>query len=236
MSAPGTHEVPSAGSTIWTLAAITFKRLVRGKTLWIGVGLVAIPLAYAIARQARHAAVSSGDMFVMAMLILAVLPAMYVAASVGDDLENRTSTYLWSRAIPRWAVLAGKLAALTPVVIALMVGSWYATIRIGTGAPPSLPSLYALAAGSIAAAVTAAGIATVVPKQGMVLTIAYLLADNAVGALPFTLAELSITYHTKRLAHLEGGPLVIAAPLIGLAVIAGLWAVIGALRIRRLET
>jgi len=235
MTPPRTHEVPSTGSTIWTLAAITLKRLVRGKTLWIGVGLVAIPLAYAIARQVRHAPVSADDQFAIAMLVLAVLPAMYVAASVGDDIENRTSTYLWSRAIPRWAVLAGKLAALTPVVIALMVGSWYATIRVGTAAPPSLASLYALAAGCIAAAVTAAGIATILPKQGMVLTIAYLLADNAIGALPFTLAEVSITYHTKRLAHLEGGPLVIAAPLLGLAIIAGLWAVIGVVRIRRLE-
>jgi ABC-type transport system involved in multi-copper enzyme maturation permease subunit len=236
MSPPRTHEVPSTGSTIWTLAAITLKRLLRGKTLWIGIGLVAIPLVFAIVRQARHAPASADDLFAMAMLVLAVLPAMYVAASVGDDIENRTSTYLWSRAIPRWAVLAGKLVALTPVVIALMVGSWYATIQLGTGAPPSLPTLYALTAGCIAAAVTAGGIATVVPKQGMVLTITYLLADNAVGALPFTLAEVSITHHAKRLAHLEGGPLPIAAPLIGLAIIAGLWAVIGVVRLRRLET
>jgi hypothetical protein len=234
MTASPANTVPSALSTIGTLAAVTLKRLGRGKAWWIGIGLVALPVAFAIARRVRDAPVAPDELFVAAMVLLALLPALFIASSIGEDIEDRTSTYLWSRAIARWAVLAGKLCALTPVVIVLMAGSWYATIRTGTGAAPSLSSVLAMVAGCIAASLIAAGIATVVPRQAMVLSIGYLLVDNFIGAMPFSLAELSITHQAKLLAMLDG-PQPIATPLIAMAAVSGLWAVIGLVRIRRLE-
>jgi len=234
MTASPANAVPSALSAIATLAAVTLKRLGRGKSVWIGVGLVALPVAYAVARRVRGAAVAPGELFTAAMVLLALLPPMFVGSSIGEDLEDRTSTYLWSRAIPRWAVLAGKLCALTPVVIVLLAGSWYATIQTGTTVAPSLASVLAMIAGCIAASLIAAGIATVVPKQGMVLAIGYLLVDNFIGALPFSLAELSITHQAKLLAMLDG-PQPIATPLIAMAAVSGLWLTIGLVRIGRLE-
>jgi ABC-type transport system involved in multi-copper enzyme maturation permease subunit len=160
---------------------------------------------------------------------------MFVGASIGEEIEDRTSTYLWSRAIERWAVLAGKLFALTPIVIALVVASWVIAIEILIGAAPSVMSCVALAAGSLVASLAAAGISTVVPKHGMALTIGYMLVDNFVGVLPISLREISITHQTRVLAHLEGGPVVIAAPVIALLVIGAVWSAIGFVRIRRIE-
>jgi len=234
MSESPSSAVSSPLATIWTLAVVTFKRLRRGKAMWIGVGLAALPIAYAIARRARGAAVAPDELFAAAMVLLALLPAMFVASSVGEDIEDRTSTYLWSRAIPRWAVLAGKLCALAPVVIVLLAGSWYATIQLGAPASPSLSSVLAMVAGCIAASLIAAGIATVVPKHGMVLSIGYLLVDNFIGAMPFSLAELSITHQATLLAMLDG-PHPIATPLFVMALVSGLWAAIGVVRIGRLE-
>jgi ABC-type transport system involved in multi-copper enzyme maturation permease subunit len=235
MSQRSDKEVPTTLSTVMTLAGVTLKRLGRGKALWIGGLFAALPVAYATGVHARHVTPAPDDLFKISLLLLALLPAMYIGASIGEEIEDRTSTYLWSRPIARWAVLAGKLCALTPLVIALIVGSWYAGIRIWTEAAPSVMSCVALAAGCVTASLVAAGIATVVPKHGMALMICYMLVDLFIGALPFSLSALSITNQANVLAQLGGSPASIGTPVIALAVIAGLWGAVGFARIRRLE-
>jgi len=83
--------------------------------------------------------------------------------------------------------------------------------------------------------VVAAAITTVVPKHGMALTIGYMLVDVFIGAMPFSLNELSITNQTRELANLFGGQPAIATPLIAMIAVSGLWAAVGFVRIRRLE-
>jgi len=225
---------PHAASTVATLAAVTLKRFGRGKAPWIAAGLAALPIAYAALRHARAAPLRSDELFALMMLLVAVLPAMFVASSIGEEIEDRTSAYLWSRAIPRWAVVAGKLTALAPAAAALLAVSWYAAMRVAA-APPSLVSCGAIAAASVAASVVAAGIATVVPRHAMVLTICYLLTDNAVGALDFSFAGLSITHQAKLAAQFGDAPSPVGAPLLAMAGVAAVWAAIAVLRIRRLE-
>ncbi len=235
MSSTMTARPPGAWATVQTLAGVTLKRLVRGKALWIGALIAALPIVYAKIVSIAGGHVSADELFVFLRPLLALLPAMFIGASVGEEIEDRTSTYLWSRAIERWAVVGGKLFALTPIVIVLVVGAWIAAIQVLTGAPPTAMSCLALAAGCVAAALASAGIATLVPKHGMALTIGYLLVDNFVGVLPISLREISITHQARLLAHLEGEATV-AAPLIALALIGAVWGAIGFARIRRLET
>ncbi len=230
------REVATTLSTLRTLASVTLRRLVRGKALWIGALFVLAPSGYAAIIRAYRVTRPADDLFKISLLLLALLPAMFVGASIGEEIEDRTSTYLWSRPIARWAVLAGKLCVLAPVVIALLVGGWIVGIVIWTQAAPSLISCLALAAGCLATSLIAAGIATVVPKHGMSLTIGYVLVDAFIGAMPFSLNALSITHQTGVLANLADPPLVIAAPLIAMAVVSGVWGVVGFLRIRRIET
>ncbi len=232
--------VPTTLSPVWTLAAVTLKRLGRGKALWIGALIAALPPVFAIVFSAtnlhtRHVTPVPDDLFTISVGLLVMLPAMFVGASIGEEIEERTSTYLWSRPIARWAVLAGKLCALTPVVIVLIVGGWYAGVMIWAEAAPSLTSCVALAAGCVATSVVAAGIATVVPKHGMALTIGYMLVDLFIGAMPFSLNELSITNQTRELANLFGGQPAIVTPLIAMLAVSGLWGAVGFVRIRRLE-
>lgn len=227
--------VPTTLSAVWTLAAVTLKRLGRGKALWIGALIAALQVVYATIVRAHHDLASPDHLFQASRSLLALLPAMFVGAAIGEELEDRTSTYLWSRPIARWAVLAGKLCALTPIVIALIVGSWYVAIQIATNAAPSLASCLALAAGAVATSLVAAGIATIVPKHAMALTIGYMLVDLFVGAMPFSLDALSITNQVNVLARLGDGPPVIGTPSIALMVIGGLWAAVGFMRVRRLE-
>jgi len=232
--------VPTTSSTVWTLAAVTLKRLGRGKALWIGALIAALPPIFAAVFSAtrlhtRHVTPAPDDLFNISVSLLVILPAMFVGASIGEEIEERTSTYLWSRPIARGAVLAGKLCALMPIVILLIVGGWYAGVFIWAEAAPSLASCIALAAGCVATSLVAAGIATVVPKHGMALTIGYMLVDLFIGAMPFSLNELSVTNQTRELANLFGGQPAIATPLIAMIAVSGVWAAVGFVRIRRLE-
>jgi hypothetical protein len=231
--APGDRGVPPSSVMIRTLAGVTLKRLTRGKALWIAAVLAALPVVFASVVQARGRPASPGELLAPSLLLFAVLPALLVGAAVGEELEDRTSTYLWSRPIMRWAVLAGKLIALTPIVVVLSVGGWASASALA-GATPSIAGCIGLAAGAIASSLVVAGIAVVVPRHGMALAIAYMLVDLFIGELPVSLQQLSVTYHTRAITDLQDAP-AIAAPLIGLIVIAGVWTAIGFRRIRRIE-
>lgn len=230
---------PSTGSlsAVWTLAAITLTRLRRGKAPWIGALIATLPVMYAGAIRIGEFQASPGDVFAIEVLLLAILPAMFVAASLGEELETRTSAYLWSRPIERWALVAGKLCALAPVVVVLMAGSWWIASQLAVHAMPSAASLVAITAATIATSLIAAGIATVVPRFAMVLSIGYLMLDLFLGALPFSIDAVSITHQARAMAGLASGlsgP-AYASSAIAMLVITGIWAAIGLLRIRRLE-
>ncbi len=237
INATRSTDVPGTLSTVWTLARVTLKRLSRGKAMWIGIMIAALPVinATVIHAYASKLKPSPGDMFTASVLLLALLPAMFVGASIGEEIEDRTSTYLWSRPIARWVVLGGKLCALVPIVIVLICGGWYAANEVWLATAPTMISCVALAAGCVAVSLVASGIATIVPKHGMALTIGYVLVDVFIGALPFSLQELSLTHQTQVLARLDSGPHPIGTPLIAMLLVSGLWGAIGFLRIRRLE-
>jgi len=224
-------------STAFVIAQLTLVRLFRGRAVWVSGIIAALPIVFAAAVRAQGQRSNvQVDVLVFQTLLLAVLPAMFVASSIGEDIEDRTTTYLWSRPVPRWSVLAGKLVALAPLSALLIVGSWIASVYAGVHAMPSGLSILALAAGAIAVCLVAAGIASLVPKHGMPLTIAYMLFDIPVGVMPVSLAELSVTHQLRALAQVV--PEIKDAPgggAIGLAVLGTIWLGIALWRIRRLE-
>ena len=117
------------------------------------------------------------------MFVLAVVPAMFVAASIGEEIEDKTITYLWSRPLPRWHVIAGKLVALAPIAIGSRSLAGSSRCR---SAPDALaPStLVGIAAAALAISILASGISTLAPKHGMALTIIYmLLFDVPIGEI-----------------------------------------------------
>lgn len=231
-----TGEAPRTWSTITTLAGITLMRTRRSRAFAIGVVIAALPVLLASVLRGVGETASADGVFVFSRLVLVMLPAMYVGASISDEIESRTITYLWSRPIARWAVLAGKLCALVPILILLMVPSWYAAAAIAEAETSPMNGL-ALALGCVAVSLTTMGITTVVPRFGMALSIGYMLADNVVGAIPFSLRAISVTYHIAELAQLGGhADPVWIGPAIGLVVLSSIWVAVALWRIRRLES
>ncbi|MDQ3364564.1 MAG: ABC transporter permease [Myxococcota bacterium] len=232
------REIPSGLASAVTIAMLTWKRLSRGKALWVGAIIASVPVLFASAMRTTGTGGAPADLMVFEVLMLAVLPAMFVSSSIGEEIEERTTVYLWSRPVPRWAVLAGKLGALVPVVLGLGLGSWVAALFLGPKLAPTVEALIAIAAGGTAICLVAAGIATLVPKHGMPLTISYMLFfDLPVGLMPVSLSELSITHQIRVISGigLETHQVHSMTGVLPLAILSALWLSVALLRIRKLE-
>jgi ABC-type transport system involved in multi-copper enzyme maturation permease subunit len=226
------------------IAQLTLKRLLRGRALWAAFAIALLPAAAAIVFHGHvHSERDRADMlaglYVPQLLVLGVIPAMFVASSIGEEIEDRTITYLWSRPMPRWHVIAGKLVALAPVAIAISLAGWILAVAIDTGGLAPARTILGLGAAALANSLIAAGIATVAPRHGMALTIIYmLLFDLPIGEIPASLQVLSVTHQARIIADIVVPGVAPESPVTGaitMAVIATIWFMVGLWRIRRLE-
>ncbi len=229
-----TDGVPSTAAALLTMMRVTLRRFMRSRAIWVVLLIALLPTVLAAAHPGRHRDLE--PIWVVELIVMALMPAVFVASSIGEEIEDRTTTYLWSRPIARWTVVVGKLLALAPIAAGLVAGGWVLAGEIFIGSPPSLQSTLAFAAGAIAVSVIAAGIALLVPKQGMALSIIYLVVfDTIIGGIPASLQQISVTRQVRMLAGFHGNTDLVG-PAITMAVITALWFVIGLLRLRRLES
>ncbi len=230
-----TRVLSGLGATA-AIARVTVTRALRTRSL-IGAALVAaLPVGLAaILHQTKH---DSGiAVYQVATAVAIVIAGLIVAGPIGEEFEDRTMTYLWSRPLPRWSVITGKLAALVPLAALLYAGSLVASFAIMTDDTSRGIGLVvgAAALAMVAMAGLAAAIATLVPRQALALTIAYLFfVDLPIGVIPARIQVLSISFHEAALAgvsHDESA----AWAAIGLAAIAALWMMVALWRVRRIE-
>ncbi|HPH66713.1 MAG TPA: hypothetical protein PLF40_13240 [Kofleriaceae bacterium] len=231
------YAVPSTARAIVAIAALTWRRAIRGRAPWVTGVLALLPLLYAsLTYRYSHRvdAMFMRGVFGIVMLTLTISPAMNVASSLGEELEERTSAYLWSRPLARWTIVAGKLVALAPMVA---FGAIVGLVLAHVGSDGNVPPVQVLAAVGIAAlafCVAAAAVATIAPKNGMTLAICYaLFIDLALSALPISLRNISISYHASSIAGMSVNS--VSSGLIGITCIVTVWGAIGLWRIRNIE-
>jgi ABC-2 type transport system permease protein len=225
-------RVPSATTALATMARLTFVRLSRGKLMWISMAIGLLPILYAAAGFDAKDPV--GGVFVIEMVVLSVMAPLFVAPSIGEEIEDRTATYLWSRPLPRWTILAGKLLALAPVAMAITVVSWIGAIAIKTHELPPVATIVGLAGGALAISAISAAIAVLVPKQGMALAIIYMIVDGIVGLFPGSIRLISVTQAATAVGGINDTSATTGA--IAMVVIAAVWFAVAFRRIGRLET
>jgi ABC-2 type transport system permease protein len=230
---------------ILTIARLTLARLRRGRAVWAACAIALLPAAAAVVLRSRVQTIEDRAemitaLYVPQLLVLAVLPALFVASSIGEEIEDRTITYLWSRPLPRWHVIVGKLVALAPVAVAISVAGWMLAVKIGSDWTAPAWTVVGIGSAALAISLVSAGIGTLAPRHGMALTIVYmLLFDLPVGEIPASLQVLSVTHQARQLAGIASHGLhpVLSrtAPAITMAVLAGIWLAAGLWRVRRLE-
>lgn len=229
---------------IGTIARVTWMRTRRGQALWVALGIAMLPVIVAVV---LHQAVTDShdrleftiDLYAVEMFVLAVVPALFVASSIGEEIEDRTVTYLWSRPLPRWHVIAGKLVALAPIAVMLVLAGWLLAMQVAYDRLATGWTIVAIAYGTVAVSCIAAGIGTLAPKHGMALTIIYmLLFDLPIGEIPASLQILSVTHQTRMLAGIAAHGVHDVdrlAPAITITVLAAVWLAVGLWKIRRTE-
>ena len=190
------------------IARLSVKRLLRGRVLWISLGLVILPaIAVAAFGQNSSSGMRWSDVFDLLIGLLAIVPPLYLASAVGEETEEKTYTYLWSRPFPRWSVLAGKLASLMPIAAVLLcigvAAAFFAAFgsEAGDSVEYLTRGLVAMAVGTLTASAFCLAIGTSVPRQATAVALCYLIAiDTAVAVMPFSIRNLAIRYHVDELA------------------------------------
>ncbi|CAN5523111.1 hypothetical protein BH11MYX1_BH11MYX1_17020 [soil metagenome] len=230
-------SVPTTAQALSTLARLTLTRVTRGKLLWISLAIAFLPIMYAGAMgQAKGTVDILSSTLVIETFVLAILPPLYGAPAVAEEIEERTATYLWSRPIKRWVIVAGKLLALAPFAGVVVLGSWVLAIVISLHHLPSTLSMVGLGFGAAGITIVSCGIATLFPKRGMALAIIYVLViDLPLGEVPASVRWLSVKHAAKTLADLDSD----TAPAYGaiaLVVISAIWLMVAFRRVGRLET
>lgn len=209
MSARDERRPLPAMAAVLELARAAFVRTARGRTLWVVAGIAALPSLLALAVSQAGRGLDDGSWYRVlpaCMFVLIVVPAVLVASAIADEIEDKTSAYLWSRALPRWTLIIGKLLVLAPLCALLLGGSAFlAYIAGGFNAVMTpgqiLSSVLGLAGAGAAAATIAALIATLIPRHAMAVTVGWmLLVDSTLGFLDIGLRHLSTTFGALAIA------------------------------------
>ena len=141
------------------LLGLSLRQLLGGRRLLLLLLLSALPVAIAgiIAGVAEEADAMEGFVngLLDGMIVGAILPIVTMAlatSAFGDEIDDRTLSYLVLKPLPRWRIVLPKLMASIivsgPLIIAGGVGA--TLIGIEAGVQPALAVAAALAVGVIA--------------------------------------------------------------------------------------
>lgn len=243
----GGGRVLSGWTASWLQAGWSARRLWRGRMLWVAVFFALAPVLLTIVMSESQQGVRWSVLFGTIIVLTGIVPPLFAASTTADELEDHTYTYLWSRPLPRWSVLAGKLMATAPFAAVLLCLTLLLCYELGRrSASPvdpwpasALPrALGALALAAVGISMVSGSIAVLMPRHGLGVTYAYLLAlDAPLAVMPFSIANLSITHHIVIIAGAAedlpaGSP---GASILWLLGIGGVWLAVALVRLARSE-
>src|SRR5213078_3175049 len=132
----------SLGQMLWSRRSV-FLGLLLGGPIVIAVVLRTIDVLYRAGFQINGARTGGGTIFGLIIWILyirfivPVLGVFYGTALIADEVEDKTITYLFTRPIPRGAVLLGKYLAFLLCTILLVLPSvvivYFTIVPLGGG-------------------------------------------------------------------------------------------------------
>ncbi len=222
------------------ISRVTLLRTMRGRALWVVMVLCLVPLVYTALVLGGEGDIADWDRVLGIWgSLLAIVPPVVLASAIGEEIEERTMTYLWSRPLPRWSILGGKLVALIPVLwvflaVALVL-PFYTFAGPEISSHPELlgRSLLVVFAGTLGASAATAGLATLAPRYGTALSIGYLLfIDGGLALANASISKLSVLHNALQLAKPDVS---VGQPLAWLLGLSALWIAIAVWRVRRIE-
>jgi ABC-2 type transport system permease protein len=198
-----------------TLTSLTFRRLLWSASML----MVLLPLAgcllfvlrrhlghdYSV-REFRH--FSEFMILVFASFVVPICALAFGTASLGGDREDRTLVFLLVRPIPRALILLAKFTATLPLVLGLVVGSYwlycYLAGEVGrTAFPLYLPALVYMTL----AYVCLFHLFAVWFRHSTILALVYaLFIEVLLGNIPGIVKRVAINYYGRSIMYAAGEP------------------------------
>ena len=241
MSAQSNHVLGGVEASL-AIAKVAFKRVLRGRAIAVVAGMsVGVPML--ILAQAKAGDAKPPDAWRAIVetwaYLLAILTPILMGGSISEEIEERTAAYLWSRPLPRWSIVIGKLTALVPLMVVLMAVAVFLPGLLGYKAQLTADLGRVIAAvviGTIAAAAVTAGITAMTPRHGTLLTLGYLvLIDRTLAWSEASIGKISIAHHILNLAGVHPANQSVGESIGWLAGLSAFWIGLAVWRIRQME-
>jgi len=207
----------SLGQMLWSRRSV-FLALLLGGPVLLAVALRIVATLYASGFQINGAQAAGGSIFGMMIwllyirFIVPVLGVFYGTALIADEVEDKTITYLFTRPIPRSAVLLGKYLAYLVCTVLLVLPSVVLVFflivptggsRIAEAFPSLVRDLGMLAMGLAAYGAVFALVGTRL-KRPLVVGLVFAFGwEPAVLLFPGYLRRLTVAYYLQALVTHE---------------------------------
>jgi ABC-type transport system involved in multi-copper enzyme maturation permease subunit len=217
----------SSGAATIAIARLSLTRFLRSRILLVAAVFAFLPLLpFLLGADSEHSVEHRWESFFKTLAYVHMLVAsLLMAPAIAEEIEDKTYTYLWSRPISRWSVLAGKLLVGTLLAATFVCAS--AAAGIGVAGMPEMDilvqSFAALLLGVLAVGCIASSLGILLPKHPLAGAITYFLVlDSMIGALPFSGARISVMHNVIELSGNGDGSSMVTS-LLWLMGIALLW-------------
>jgi ABC-type transport system involved in multi-copper enzyme maturation permease subunit len=225
------------------LARLTWLRLRRGRSLIVVALLMALTPLMAVLGAPLDITLAF-----LLRLPLVIATATLLSGAVAEELELKTHSYLFTRPIPRWSLLTGKLLATAPVLIVgfslSAVVAWLLRGASGDELPTLARSFLGVVGAVVLCGALSVGAGTLFSKRPLVFVLGYLLTVNQLLQFVPLLQKLAISYYAYGLAelvprHAGNAPFALVAEpveaVVGTLVLSAAWLAVGVWRISRAE-
>ncbi|MBS1817263.1 MAG: ABC transporter permease [Acidobacteria bacterium] len=226
MSTPATARRPSyvgsvlrifdlsLGEMLWSRRSVFLALLVGGPVVLAVISRVVWALTPVDALRVNGASVSGPGIFGLMIwllyvrFIVPILGVFYGTGLIADEVENRTLTYLFTRPIPRGAVLVGKYLAYLACTVLLILPSvvlvFFLMVPLNGGSIgaqfPSLVGDLGMLAAGLAAYGAVFGWVGARVRRPLVAGLVFVLGwEPAVLLFPGYLKHLTVAYYLQAL-------------------------------------
>lgn len=197
-----------------TLASLSFVRL-----FWSASTLmVLLPLAgcllFVLRRHYNHPEFTQHDfrefseflIVVFASFVVPICALAFGTASIGGDREDKTLVFLLVRPIPRWLILLAKFSATLPLVLGLVLGSYWLYCRLAGAVGQVAFDLYLPAITYMTLAyVCLFHLFAVSFRHATIIALVYaIFMETLIGNLPGIVKRVAVNYYGRSLLYAAG--------------------------------
>jgi len=200
------------------LFVLSLRQMLGGKKIWVLGAFLSLPimlLAVVLAAAGFdfpedeeidvEGYALSAFLYIMYPQSLCILASLlYGASLLAGEIEDKTLTYLFTRALPRWQVLLGKYLATATALATLTVGSM-SVAYVLCGLPIGPKIWFALAITITCGCFTYTALFCLlglfVPRRALPVGLLYaVVVEGILSVIPAVVNELTVSYYLRSMA------------------------------------